>query len=50
MMAATAVATCMIHDEGKGGLMTVAIERIIRIFLRYTNEEMNPILMSLRRS
>ena len=50
LMAATAVTTCVRHDDGKGGLMTVGIERAIRNFVRYTNDEMNPILMPLRRS
>lgn len=49
-MAATAVTTCVRNDDGKGGLMTVGIERVIRNFVRYTNDEMNPILMPLRRS
>lgn len=40
----------MRDDEGKGGIMTIGIERVIRNFERYTNDEMNPILMSLRRS
>lgn len=47
-MAATAVTTCVIHDEGTGGLMTVGIERVIRNFVRYTNNETNPILVSLQ--
>lgn len=39
---------CVLHDEGKGGLMTIGIERVIRNFVRYTIDETNPILMSLR--
>lgn len=48
--AATEVKKCVIHDEGKGGIMNTEIDRVIRNLAQYPNDEMNPILMSLRLS